>query len=200
VTAAPSEVAAGETVVAVPGTCSKQTALNLTREIKRSVEQSWRLLKEAFERRAWAALGYDSWGSYCTKELGSGLGRLSKELRSEAVAELTSGARPMSNRSVAAVLGVDESTVRADRRAGAGNPAPVPEREAEAKAAPGIEVVDAEVVDEHQIEPEPTDIRPQRRVVRGADGKNYPAPCGTCHRRRRASVGAAAGTSRCWRP
>src|SRR3954469_22994032 len=111
-TAAPAEVAAGETVVAVPGTCSKQTALNLTREIKRSVEQSWRLIQEAFERRAWAALGYDSWDSYCSKELGAGLVRLSKELRREAVAKLTSGEKSMSNRAIADALGVDEGTVR----------------------------------------------------------------------------------------
>jgi hypothetical protein len=165
VSAAATEVAVAKSAVAVKGQCDKQTALNLTREIKRSVEQSWRILQEAFERRAWAALGYDSWDSYCSKELGTGLVRLAKEVRRQAVAELTGGERPMSNRAVAAALGVDEGTVRADRRAGAEHSAP----------APRVEAIDAEVVEEHQTVLEPAAIQPQR-VVRGADGKNYVAP------------------------
>jgi hypothetical protein len=133
------------------------------------VEQSWRLLKEAFERRAWAALGYGSWESYCTKELGAGLVRLSKELRSEAVAELTSGERPMSNRAIAAALGVSEGTVRTDLKAGAQNYAPESEPAAEGSDADDAEVIDAEVIDDR---PE----SPQRKVT-GADGKAYcPTP------------------------
>jgi hypothetical protein len=95
------------------------------------------------------------------------------------VAELASGENPMSNRAIAAAFGVDEGTVRNDRKAlagGAESSAPAHELETEAEAAPGFEVVDAKVVDEHQTEPEPEDTRPQRRVVRGADGKNYVAP------------------------
>jgi hypothetical protein len=162
--------------------CSKETARALTEQIqtglRRAAEmvgQTVGLIKEAYERGAWKALGYATWDDYCVAKFATDIQKLTGAGRLQAVAELTGGERPMSNRAVAAALGVDESTVRADRRAGAENPAPAPEREAEAEAAPGIEVVDAEVVDEHQTEPEPEDTRPQRRVVRGADGKNYVA-------------------------
>ena len=50
--------------------------------------------------------------------------RLPVEERREAVAEMTSGG--MRNREIAEVLGVDESTVRADKRAG--NPAARPKK------------------------------------------------------------------------
>jgi hypothetical protein len=151
----------------IPGQCDKQTALNLTREIQRSVERAWRLLKEAFERRAWAALGYDSWQSYCTKELSTGLVRLSTELRREAVAELASGKTPMSNRAIAAAVGVCEGTVRSDLTAGAQNYAADP-----APAAEGIDGDDAEVIDADVIEDRPE----QPRRVSGADGKTYTVP------------------------
>ncbi|WP_448611844.1 hypothetical protein [Geodermatophilus sp. URMC 60] len=163
-TAAAVEVAVADTAVAVPGQCDKQTALSLTREIKGSLEQSWRLIKEAFERRAWAALGYASWEAYCTKEFGSHLTRLSKELRREAVAELTSGDQPMSNRAAAVAIGVSESTVRADRAAGARNRAPCPKPDlvgAEANAQSNVsteaeaattKVVEAEAVEDVEFE------------------------------------------------
>jgi hypothetical protein len=166
VTAAATEVAVAKSAVAVKGQCDKPTALNLTREIKRSVEQSWTLLKEAFERRAWAALGYDSWQSYCSKELGTGLVRLSTELRRDAVAELTSGKTPMSNRAIAAALGVSEGTVRSDLTAGAQNYAPNP------PAAEGIDGDDPEVIDADVIDDRPE----QPPKVSGIDGKTYTVP------------------------
>ena len=196
-TAAPAQAAAPGTAVAIPRQCDKQTALNLTREIKRSVEQSWRLIKEAFERRAWAALDYESWESYCTGQLGTGLVRLSKALRLEAVAELTSGDQPMSNRAVAGAIGVSESTVRADRAAGARNRAPDPEAEVRKgevsiEIPVEIEAIDAEVVEtevafevescEESIE----NVRPldSLRRVTGADGKSYTTNPETKRRRR----------------
>ena len=38
------------------GQCSRETAQQLTAELRRSLETSWRLLREAFKRRAWATL------------------------------------------------------------------------------------------------------------------------------------------------
>src|SRR3954470_2683767 len=104
------------TVVADAAQCSLERAEELTHQLQQSLEVSWNLLHEAFDLRAWAAMGYESWEAYCREELGSSLLRLDKERRRRAVAELTSGDRPMSNRAAAAALGVDEGTVRNDRR------------------------------------------------------------------------------------
>src|SRR3982751_5775364 len=98
------------------GQCDEKAARQLTHQIKQSLEQSWRLMYEAYDRRAWAALHFSSWEQYCREEFGSDLRRLAKQLRREAVAELASGENPMSNRAIAAALGVDEGTVRNDRK------------------------------------------------------------------------------------
>jgi hypothetical protein len=142
--------------LAVATQCTEAQAKALTDQLRQELEISWNLLQEAFERRAWAALGYTSWTDYCKKEFGTALQGLDKELRRMAVAELTSGERPMSNRAAAAALGVDEGTVRNDLRvAGAESSAPVAEPD----------VVDAEIVHE-----------PVRLKVVGADGKSYTRP------------------------
>jgi predicted transcriptional regulator len=185
VTGAAAEVAGRETAASVKGQCDKQTALNLTREIKRSVEQSWRLIKEAFERHAWAALGYESWESYCHNKLGTGLVRLSKELRREAVAGLMTGDQPMSNRAIAAAIGVDEGTVRNDLRALAESSAASPVVEAEVPTDSGEEQSEDErpqderpLNEQHEHEPveeeqpEEGEPAPIRRVT-GVDGKSY---------------------------
>ena len=166
--AAPTEVAVRETVVAVRGQCSRQTALNLTREIKRSLEQSWVLIKEAFDRRAWAALGYDSWESYCRKEFGTHLTRLSKELRREAVAALATGDQPMSNRAIAAAIGVDEGTVRNDLRTGAEFSAAIPVKGE----------VRTEASDEQFEGERPQDEQPKQEPVKGQQPKHEPAEGG----------------------
>src|SRR3954447_19105556 len=90
------------------GQCDEKTARRLTNEIKKSLEESYRLVHYAYDRRARTALHYSSWEEYCREEFGSGLRRLDKELRRGAVAELASGEDPMSNRAIAAVLGVSE--------------------------------------------------------------------------------------------
>ncbi len=157
--------------------CSKGKALKLTRELKQSLEISWNLLREAFEVQAWAALGYDSWDAYCAAELNTDRFRLSRELRQQVVAELTRGDKPMSNRAIAPALGVSESTVRADRAAGARNRAP----------AYQLEVVDAEVVVESEADKEHVeDAQPPGTVrrVTGMDGKSYPTKPEIKRRRR----------------
>jgi hypothetical protein len=154
VTGAAAEVDGRETAAPVKGQCDKQTALNLTRGIKRYWEQSGALIKEAFERRAWAALGYDSWELYCRKELGTQLMRLAKELRREAVAELAAGEQPLSNRAIAAAIGVDEGTVRNDLRAVAEFSAPAPAAEVEVE-------VQSEAGEKQSEDERPQDERPQ---------------------------------------
>jgi hypothetical protein len=140
------------------GQCSRETAQQLTAQLQRSLETSWQLLREAFERRAWAVLGYPSWDSYCAGELSTGQYQLSRELRQEVVVELTSGEKPMSNRAIAKALGVSPQTVINDR-AKVSNSGHLLE--------PELEVVDAEIVED-------TTEREQEKVT-GADGKTYPA-------------------------
>lgn len=48
--------------------CTNVEARELTDRIKAAVEQVWALLLEAHERRAWAALGYQTWEEYVRGE------------------------------------------------------------------------------------------------------------------------------------
>ena len=63
-------------------------AEKLTAAIHRSTEHVWKLISEAYSRRAWAALGYDSWDDYCQVEFESSRIRLPREQRASAVASL----------------------------------------------------------------------------------------------------------------
>ncbi len=146
------------------GQCSRATAQQLTDELRRSLETSWQLLREAFERRAWAALGHESWDAYCAAELSTSQLKLSRERRQQIVAELTGGDKPLSNRAVATALGVDHKTVAADRAAQVGNSPHLPE--------PQPEIIDAEIVDVEIVE---DTTAPEQEKVTGADGKIYPA-------------------------
>lgn len=168
-----------------PATCTVERARELTDQLRGSLEISWRLLREAFHNRVWEPLGYESWDAYCAGELVTGSLRLPREWRQEVVAELTSGEQPMSNRSVAAALGVDKNTVRKDRSqiatgdfspvaesddrsqtAGVVNATPDPEDEDEDDEIVDAEIIEDEVDGDPQPEPEPES---QRRL--GADGK-----------------------------
>jgi hypothetical protein len=162
VTAASAEVVVGGASIAVQNHCGEVTARILTRQIKNSLEQSWQLIKEAFDRRAWAALDYSSWDEYCQKELGTGLRRLAKESRRQAVAELTAGDQPMSNRAIAAAIGVDEGTVRNDRRAGAEFSAP--------DSAEGLEIRAESRPEQH----EPVDEQRRVEPVLGDERQHEP--------------------------
>lgn len=50
--------------------CDEAEARDLTEQIKGSVEKTWRLLLNAHEWKAWAALGYGSWRDYAQAEFG----------------------------------------------------------------------------------------------------------------------------------
>lgn len=45
-------------------------ARELTETIRHNVDSLWLLLKESYDRKAWAALGYPSWREYATSEFG----------------------------------------------------------------------------------------------------------------------------------
>lgn len=47
---------------------TKDEAQALTDQIRASINQAWNLLLEAYEQRAWSAMGYTSWGAYVRSE------------------------------------------------------------------------------------------------------------------------------------
>lgn len=143
-------------------------ARELTDRITGQVSELLPLIREAFERRAWIALGLASWDAYCDSEL-RGL-RLPVAQRQEAVRELVGSG--MSRRSAAAVLGVDDKTVRNDlRRAEPPAPTPVVPPTAEKSA---VEPPAAEVPTEAPAAEQPA----APPTVLGADGRRrqMPAP------------------------
>jgi hypothetical protein len=52
----------------VLASCTEAEARALTDRIKSAAEQTWALLTEAHERRAWSPLGYDRWEDYVRAE------------------------------------------------------------------------------------------------------------------------------------
>jgi hypothetical protein len=154
--------------------CTLEEAQQLTQKLMRSLTDSWHLLHEAFVRRVWEPHGYGDWESYCADALSTPAFRLSPEWRQQVVAQLSSGAQPMSNRAIGAALGVSDMTVARDLKAAAGatNVAPAPEQAAADAfaSADEDEILDAEIVEDTADQPQP----PQKRL--GADGKTYPVP------------------------
>ena len=154
--------------LATAGQCSEATARALTDQLRQSLAVSWELLVEAYQRRAWAALGYETWDAYTDAELGEVRLRLPREERREVVASMADAG--MSNRAIGSALGVDEKLVRIDRRSGA------------EKSAPADEPIDAELVEDDS--PEAME-RAVKAAILGTDGKTYTAPPQPAQPRRR---------------
>jgi hypothetical protein len=171
--------------------CTEEEAQQLTQKLVQSMLDSWHLLREAFVRRAWEVLGYPSWDSYCDDALSTAAFRLSPEWRQQVVAQLSSGAQPMSNRAIGAALGVSEGTVRNDlsrsataqnyaiaegddssQNATAANAAVEPEQAAADAGASADEddILDVEIVEDTAEQPQ------QSRKRLGADGKARSVP------------------------
>lgn len=182
--------------------CSEATARTLTDQLRQSLTISWELLVEAYQRRAWAALGYATWDAYTDAELGTTRLRIPREQRREVVASMTEAG--MSTRAIGSALGVDHKTVVNDRRGEISPPEP--------------EIHDAEIVDDESPlkapaermrqelglpEPDPLADRiarelaasderyaeqakaPEQKPVLGTDGKTYTvAPKPAAQRRR----------------
>lgn len=94
--------------------CTTDEARALTDRIKTGVEAIWELIKQAYEIRAWAALGYSSWDDYCTREFGTSRLRLPREERQEVVASLRESG--LSTRAIAAATGTNQSTIVRDQQ------------------------------------------------------------------------------------
>lgn len=89
----------------------------------------------AYERRDWAVLGYADWQAYVDGEFGAARLKLPIEHRQRAVAELRLA--NMSQRAIAAVVGVDQATVKRDLdRAGDASASPGEIRGADGKTYP----------------------------------------------------------------
>jgi hypothetical protein len=72
----------------------------ITDRIRTALEDVWELIKQAYTRRAWVALGYTSWDTYVSSELDRSLLRLPREERTEIVTSLRHAG--LSTRAIAA--------------------------------------------------------------------------------------------------
>ena len=120
----------------------------LTRQIKEATEALWDMVKLAYTRRAWAALGYGSWDDYLDGEFGESRLKLPREDRGEVIHSLRDAG--LSIRAIASATGTGIGTVHRELDV-------VPEV---------IEEVEAEIMADEPA-PEPT--------IQGRDGRNYTA-------------------------
>lgn len=196
-----------------------EEARDLTEKLRTALSVSWELVKEAFRRRAWAALGYESWDDYCVHEFDDLRLRLPREERREVVVSLREAG--MSTRAIASATGVSKSTVSDVLNAGVRNRTPAPESSvprvdpadyrdstgsAEARAAYMASQVNKSSAPEgsppssvepdggpggHAADPAPTQDTEDTvtDTITGTDGKTYPV-------RKKPKPGPAADTKR----
>ncbi|MFE2712292.1 DUF5131 family protein [Streptomyces mirabilis] len=91
-------------------------ARDLTDRIKVAINGTRLMIKEAYTKRAWAALSYESWDAYCAAEFGDERLELTRDERRELVADLADTG--LSVRAIASVTGDSHMTVQRDLRAG----------------------------------------------------------------------------------
>ena len=96
----------------------------LTDRIKVGVDAVWELIKQAYQSKAWSALGYSSWDDYCTREFGTSRIRLPREERQEVVASMREIG--MSVRAISSATGDSYGTVRSELAAREQNCSPDP--------------------------------------------------------------------------
>lgn len=101
---------------------SPSEARALTDRIKVAVDVVWELVIDAYQRRAWVALGYATWDDYTTREFGTSRLRLPREERPDVVCSLREAG--LSTRAIVAVTGLSKGTVGEAIGAGAQNRAP----------------------------------------------------------------------------
>lgn len=121
----------------------------LTDQIKAASDSLWELVKTAYTRRAWVALGHDSWDAYLEAEFGKARIGLPREERAEVIYSLRDAG--LSIRAIASATGKGIGTIH---------------RELEAESEV-IEEVEAEFVED-----EPA---PEPHKVTGRDGRQYNA-------------------------
>lgn len=136
-----------------PTDLTREQARVLTDTINTTLGSLWRLVVKAWEGRAWAALGHESWDAYCAAELDTDHFKLPRAERREVVVSMREAG--MSTRAIGAALGVGNKTVHRDLGP-VSNDTPAPVTGLDGKTydpkpidpAPEPEVIDAEIVDE----------------------------------------------------
>lgn len=159
-------------------------ARSLTEQIKTLLGASWEMVKQAYQRRAWAALGYDSWDHYCAAEFGSTRLKLPREERQEAVASLRDAG--LSIRAIAATGIASKQTVERDLASvmnhdtstepPAENPGPSSPVDPAAEPEPDLPPAPADNDKEHDVdvmERLHQAAQDERKII-GKDGKQYP--------------------------
>lgn len=91
-------------------TVTRSEARDITERIKVAINGTRLLIKEAYSKRAWLALGYETWDAYCAAEFGEQRLELTRDERRELVADLADAG--MSTRAIGSAVGVSEATVR----------------------------------------------------------------------------------------
>lgn len=118
-----------------PAPMTESEAKAVTSKIRNRVAMVWDLVTQAYEGRAWLALGYESWDAYCSGEFKGARLRLPREERAAAVASLRDAG--LSVRAIAAATGTGVATVHRDLEAGVPNGTPAtPSPDAPASAPP----------------------------------------------------------------
>lgn len=139
---------------------TRAEARDLTETIKSNVDSLWSLLKESYDRRAWAALGYGSWREYATTEFGMSQSHAYRLLdQARVIAEIEAAANsPMgeilSERDARDLKPVLAEAKRAVEEATAGEKSDEDKQEAARKALDGLR--DAMVA--RQRPTRPTDV------------------------------------------
>lgn len=157
-----------------PHETSPDYARQLTDRIRVAVEGTWQLIVEAYQSRAWAALGYSSWDDYCTREFGTSRLKLPREDRAEQVASLRESG--LSIRAIASATGSSKNTVKSDLRQVGQNDPPQPSPKSDAELLAGAEWSPEAVEDEPRFTDEPGHIQPVTGTITGMDGKTYTRP------------------------
>lgn len=126
------------------------------------------LLREAYNRNAFAALGYVSHGAYVKDRFGNTLAKLDPDTRRVVVREMSN--QGMSTRAIAPVFDVNNATISRDlARVADATPAPTDVPDLPVDASTG------EVYEADDELPPAAEVALPRPVV-GLDGKNYTAP------------------------
>ncbi|MGO2619534.1 MAG: hypothetical protein ACTH82_05520, partial [Glutamicibacter ardleyensis] len=84
-------------------------ARDLTTKIRQALEFTWDLVIQAYQGRAWLALGYKTWNDYCVKEFGNQHIAIPREDRNEVVGSLRDAG--LSVRAIADATGLSRGTI-----------------------------------------------------------------------------------------
>ena len=89
-------------------------ARDLTNQIRKALEFTWDLVIQAYQGRAWLALGYKTWNDYCVKEFGNQHIAIPREDRNEVVGSLRDAG--LSTRAIVDATGLSKGTVSREIR------------------------------------------------------------------------------------